>query len=62
MQKIADNQNPSSALVLSCTPEQLRMIADRLDQESRKVTAAGEHILYSLSDKITLIYSPAEKV
>lgn len=61
MEKIADNLNPSSARVLQCTPEQLRFIADRLDQESRKVTQPGEHVLYSLSPNITLLYSPPEK-
>jgi len=61
MEKITENQNPTSAKVLACTPDQLRTIADRLEQESRKVTVRGEHVLYALTDAITLIYTPGER-
>lgn len=61
MERIGDNQNPQSARVLQCTPEQLRVIADRLEQEAVNVTQKGEHVTYPLSAKITLLYTPAEK-
>ena len=61
MEKIIDSNSPSSAKVLSCSPEQLRTIADRMEIEARQVTKVGEYVTYPLSTGITLLYSPSEK-
>lgn len=61
METIDHNTSPQSARVLEVTPDQLRLIADRLDQESRKVTQSGERVLYQMTAKITLLYTPSKE-
>lgn len=61
MEKIVETQGPNSTRVVPCTPQQLREVADRLEKEGRSVSQPGEYVLYPLSAKITLMYSPAEK-
>lgn len=61
MEKVLENHNPSSTKVIQCSPDQLRTIAERMEQESRRVTQNGEHVLYPLSSTITLLFMPPEK-
>lgn len=61
MEKVTDSQTPYSFRVIEVTPDQLRIIADRLDQEALKVSQKGEYVLYELTPKIMLMFSPRKE-
>jgi hypothetical protein len=56
MDKIEHNISPTAVTILNCTPDQLRTIADRLDQELKRAST-GQVILYPLTSKIMLSFS-----
>lgn len=61
MEKVEDNVNPQSVKTLLITPDQLRQVADRMDQEARRVTVRGENVIYQLTPRIVLVFKPEKK-
>ena len=59
--RVNDKANPEVAQILECTPEQLRSIANRMEQaEKRAIT--GDAIHYEITPTIILAYQPEKKI
>ena len=60
MEKVIESGQPESITLLSCTPDQLKLIADRLEAEARN-TGSEELVSYRLSSSVILVYKPDRK-
>ena len=58
MEKILENGDVEVSRVIRCTPQQLRVIADRLDLAANQRAFPREKCLYSLANGIMLEYEP----
>lgn len=60
MEKALDSSQTRSLTIVTVTPEQLRLIADRMDDQARKNPSSGREIFYSFTRNIELMYDPRE--
>ena len=58
MEKIYENGDVSVGRVISCTPHQLRIIADRLELAANQRAFPRDRCLYEIASGIVLSYSP----
>lgn len=58
MEKVETTNSPRSVRMITVTPDDLRIVADRLEAESRNVTLNTERVCYELTPTITLVYKP----
>lgn len=56
--EVQSNGQPKNTRLLKVTPEDLRVIADRLEAVERAGTVPGEAILYPLCSWLTVVYQP----
>ena len=60
MRKIKACELPKSSIMVSVTPDQLRMIANRLEHEAINNTIVGQVICYPATEGITFVYEPKQ--
>lgn len=60
MEKALDSSQTRSLTVVTVTPDQLRLIADRLEDQARKGHGAGREIFYSFTRNIELMFDPRD--
>lgn len=54
MHRLLDNKEPVSTYLIEVTPQQLRMIADRLDNQLKN-SVPGQSIVIPFAQDITLV-------
>lgn len=57
MEKIQTNNTPKASLIVNVTPDQLRVIADRLEHQARSILP-GQEITYDFTRSVSLVFSP----
>lgn len=58
MKKLNDENMATSVAIFETNPDQLRRIAERLEQQARDYAQTGQEIIYPPADGIVFLFKP----
>ena len=62
IQPVKDANSARAVKLLECTPDQLRMVADRLEFEARNNAVPGQLVMQEFTKDLVLVYDPPNRL